>query len=276
VERPVELTLHPLRKSELQLCLNFLRADLNRRAVLYEVVEAMRITALGDKVVSIVSGVPGPELSSTSGTYMTFKSMSVLIEDDRLGLAKAEYWLEDASESLPNAQQNWRAAVVGPYTASKSDLSQQAFRDLDAYLLIRGEFQLPQFHLAHRFQRAALRHGATQLLPTLRVSIHRPSDLLDWMFVRAVANSQLSRLARCAVCGHWVLKKIAGQRSKEKLKFIKQTRKPMSSWPLIYRHMPVWPALCGQMECKNTFFNAFSGRTPFRAEKFALIANLKH
>jgi hypothetical protein len=276
VKRPVELALQPLSRSELQLCRSFLSADLNQQAVLRELVESMRLSALGDKVVSTVSEIHEPKRLPAAGKFLTFESISVVSEDDRLGLAKSEDWLAYASESLPNLQRRWRATVVGPGTASKSDLRKDAFQDLDAYSLIRGEFQLPRFHLAHRFQRSALRYGRKRLLPTLRVFIRRPSDLFDWMFVRAVANLQLSRLAHCVVCGRWVLKVISGQRSQKKIKFLKQTKKRANSWPPIYRHLPLWPALCGQIDCKNTFFNAFSSRTPFRAEKFASLTNAEN
>ena len=168
----------------------------------------------------------------------------------RIGILGVEAHVE---KEFPQPRRKWNRLVAG-----------FALEPTDAQLLAGDEsFKLPTFTLlGHHI-------GRNRLLPVIEIRIREAEDLFSWLFIRAIANSQLSRFAHCIVCGRWELKKIAGQRTKKIFDFAKRIfGSSRRDCPPAYLEMPMWPAVCSRSACKVKFHNVIRGRAAFHREQF--------
>ena len=252
-QKPAALQFPRLSEDELRLCRKLLATPLHKPAEFRRLLKAIERTPLRSPV-----------------------SLAQWPADTRVDYRKVRWidWRTTAEESLWRVQARWRGAVLGPrlvdpssYDYETKDLVGHSFalRNFDVCAFSpHEELRLPPFIL----QLCPIVGTVNRLQPRVRVTIRKLEDLFDWLLVRAIANFQLSRLALCVRCGHWVLKEIAGQRSQKLFDLLKKARKNNLPPPDICFRFPMWPALCGKPRCKNVFFKTLSEQIAFRYENF--------
>jgi hypothetical protein len=262
------IELRPLRDDELELCVKLLGAALHEKkemnALVIEIEEFVLRTIL------LAPPDEGDEFL-------------------RNGLAKAfsenearNNWRHDVRQELWIIQAEWRGSADGPGTllphrneskrktgrnsrlariSSKIE-ARNSSNDFDAWSLEKTDIKLPSLG----FRKRLIGRGKI-FRPYLAISLSSATELFRVLLIRAVSNAQLSRFARCVVCGKWELKARAGRRSRAKFKYLKK-HPNILRWPTFWSRLPQWPGLCTSKACRDRFSNVVSGRSSFRGIDF--------
>jgi len=245
-----QITLRPLNQDELDVTLALLAADLSKPRETQSLVERIGKIELAEAV------------------SVEFDNVSKGARKKRVRQPK---WELTAIEHLPKSQMKWRSAARGP------DKVHSQIMDFDQYQLENyRDFRIPAFTIKN-----LVVHQSRNLFhPQLCIRVDSISDIFDWLLVRATANRQLSRFVHCVVCGAWLLKERAGQRSarvrKLERKFDREfqvNHKP-PTWPDFMYSLPSWPGVCASLMCQSKFVSIFpdkkrrAPRCKFRVEDF--------
>jgi hypothetical protein len=265
---PASIELRPLRDDEIELCLTLLGAALH---------EKKEMNALVGKIEEFV---------------LRTILLAPLDEGDeflRNGLAKAfsenearKNWRHDVRQELWMIQAEWRGSADGPgtllphrkeskrkmgrnsrltRTSSKLEVRNSS-NDFDVWSLEKTDIKLPSLG----FRTRLIGRGKI-FRPYLAISLSSATELFRVLLIRAVSNGQLSRFARCAVCGKWELKARAGRRSRAKFEHLRKNPNVLQ-WPRFWSRLPQWPGLCASKTCRDRFSNVTLDRSAFREIDF--------
>jgi hypothetical protein len=146
-------------------------------------------------------------------------------------------------------------------TSSKLEVRNSS-NDFDVWSLEKTDIKLPSLG----FRTRLIGRGKI-FRPYLAISLSSATELFRVLLIRAVSNGQLSRFARCAVCGKWELKARAGRRSRAKFEHLRKNPNVLQ-WPRFWSRLPQWPGLCASKTCRDRFSNVTLDRSAFREIDF--------
>jgi hypothetical protein len=235
------IELRPLRDDELELCLTLLSTALHKKKEMNALVRAIEEfvfrTILNRRL--------------DEGDEFLSNELAEAFSENKA----RKNWRRGVREELWTIQGEWRGRADGP-------LWSRGQNDFDAWSLERTDIKLPSL----LFRKRSISGGKVSR-PYLAISISNATELFRVFLIRAVSNGQLSRFARCVVCGKWELKARAGRRSRAKLEFTKK-HLDNSHWTRFWRLLPQWPGLCANKVCRDRFTNVVRGRSSFREIDF--------
>ncbi len=253
---PASITLTRLSEDELQLCLLLLETPLHNRrkmSALVREIETYLFRTIPDR---------WKKRQRSEGLRNRLCVLHLARVDRKnkwVTGPEAKGWTKDLRDELWGIQSSWRGHANGLENVNP-DIPGYT-EDFDWHILATHEIKLPPLKFIPQL-------GSRQ--PLLTIMLNDVEDMFTVLFARAVSNFQLSRLARCIVCGHWELKARAGRRSRVKVKFCrkKNSMANFSKWPEFFRRIPHWPALCNRKTCRDRFANVAAERSGFREKDF--------
>lgn len=243
------IELAPLTEQELRLCLELVRARLDKPSQMKLMLRHVETFLFRD--------IPVGWRKSGERWAILKDELAYAFEDK----TKRASWRksEIVRFCLVAAQSTWRDRAWGPEYADP-----QVYTDFDSYVLMTERINL-QFSLVKRSDSRNARRSIHN--PFLSVHLANVADLFNLLMARAVSNGQLSRLCCCIKCAKWVLKSRAARRSGAVMNYMKQHPNRLD-WPEFLRRLPMWPALCGNKACRDRFTNVVRGVSPFRLDDF--------
>jgi hypothetical protein len=205
------IELRPLRDDELAICLTLLSLALHKKnemsALIREIEDWISRTILRGRV--------------DEGAEFLRNELAEAFSENKV----RKTWRQEMLTELWEIQDEWRSRANGP-------LWWRGRGDFDTWSLEKTEIELPPLS----FRKRAIGGGKIRK-PYLAISLSSATELFRVLLIRAVSNGQLSRFARCAVCGKWELKARAGRRSRAKIEFTKKHLNG-SQWPKFWRLLP--------------------------------------